>query len=144
MEQVDLSYVILIAILAGLGSAGLLTRDVLRRDQGTEKMREIAAAIRQGARAFLRRQYVSIAAIAAILMVGFAAALGYEKGLEFGLRTAAAFGLAPVSVAEPCALSPNRISSDESLVAIEGLFCPITRCSSVQVLVAVPLLLSPV
>ena len=93
MEQVDLSYVILIAILAGLGSAGLLTRDVLRRDQGTEKMREIAAAIRQGARAFLRRQYVSIAAIAAILMVGFAAALGYEKGLEFGLRTAAAFGL---------------------------------------------------
>ena len=93
MEQVDLSYVILIAILAGLGCAGLLTRDILRRDQGSEKMREIAAAIQQGARAFLRRQYKTIALIAAILAVVFAAALGYQKGLDFGLRTAVAFAL---------------------------------------------------
>ncbi len=93
MEQVDLSYIILIAVLAGLGAAGLLTRDILRRDQGTEKMREIAGAIQQGARAFLRRQYKSIAIIAAILAVAFAAALGYQNGLEFGLRTALAFGL---------------------------------------------------
>ncbi len=93
MPQMDLSYVILIAILAGLGSAGLLTRDVLRRDQGSEKMQEIAAAIRQGARAFLRRQYRTIAMIAAILAVVFALALGYRQGLEYGLRTALAFAL---------------------------------------------------
>ncbi len=93
MEQLDLSYVILIAILAGLGCAGLLARDILRRDQGTEKMREIAAAIRQGARAFLRRQYKTIALIAAILAVVFAAALGYQKGLDFGWHTAVAFAL---------------------------------------------------
>ena len=93
MEQLDLSYVVLIAVLAGLGSAGLLARDVLRRDQGTEKMREIAGAIQQGARAFLRRQYRSIAIIAIILAVAFAAALGYSKGLDFGLRTAFAFAL---------------------------------------------------
>ncbi len=93
MEQLDLSYVILIAILAGLGCAGLLTRDILRRDQGTEKMREIASAIQQGARAFLRRQYKTIALIAAILAVLFAAALGYQKGLDFGLHTALAFAL---------------------------------------------------
>ena len=93
MEQVDLSYVIVIAVLAGLGSAGLLTRDILRRDTGTEKMREIATAIQQGARAFLRRQYRTIALIAAILAVAFAAALGYQRGFEFGLRTALAFAL---------------------------------------------------
>ena len=86
MEQVDLSYVILIAILAGLGSAGLLTRDVLRRDQGTEKMREIAAAIRQGARAFLRRQYVSIAAIAATPRVCLPAGPGSDTAPASGLR----------------------------------------------------------
>ncbi len=93
MEQLDLSYVILIAVLAGLGTAGLLTRDILRRDKGTEKMQEIAGAIQQGARAFLRRQYRSIAIIASILAVAFAAALGYQNGLDFGLRTALAFAL---------------------------------------------------
>jgi len=93
MEQLDLSYIILVAILAGLGCAGLLTRDILRRDQGNEKMKEIAAAIQQGARAFLRRQYKTIALIAAVLAVVFAAALGYEKGLDFGLHTALAFAL---------------------------------------------------
>src|SRR5439155_7464021 len=67
MAQIELSIVIPIAILAGLGFAGLLTRDVLRRDTGTDRMREITAAIQQGARAFLRRQYRSIAIIAVIL-----------------------------------------------------------------------------
>ena len=89
----NLTYVIPIAILAGLGSAGLLTRDVLRRDTGTDRMREVAAAIQQGARAFLRRQYRAIAFIAAIVAVAFAVALGAHKGLVFGLRTALAFAL---------------------------------------------------
>ena len=94
MEQVDLSYVIVIAVLAGLGTAGLLTRDILNRDTGTDKMREIAAAIQQGARAFMRRQYRSIAMIAAILAIVFAAALGYTKNsLDFGVKTALAFAL---------------------------------------------------
>ena len=55
IAQVDLTFIIPIAILAGLGFAGILTRDILRRETGTERMREIAAAIQQGARAFLRR-----------------------------------------------------------------------------------------
>ncbi len=94
MEQVDLSLVVLIAILAGLGGAGILARDVLRRDQGSEKMQEIAGAIRQGARAFLRRQYRAILFIAAPLAVVFAVALGWQKNdLTFGLRTAFAFAL---------------------------------------------------
>ncbi len=93
MEQFDLSYVILIAVLVGLGFAGLLTRDVLRRETGNDQMREIAQAIREGARAFLRRQYKTIAMIAAILAVIFAVALGLQKGWDFGLKTAGAFAL---------------------------------------------------
>ncbi len=93
MQQVDLSYVILIAVLIGLGFAALLTRDVLRRETGNDQMREIAQAIREGARAFLRRQYRTIAMIAAALAVLFAVALGLQKGWDLGLKTAGAFTL---------------------------------------------------
>src|SRR5437016_8488015 len=100
MAQVDLSIIIPIAILAALGFAGILARDVLRRDTGTERMREIAAAIQQGARAFLRRQYRTIALIAGILAVVFAgaiyaqrAATGASDAVQLGLKTAGAFAL---------------------------------------------------
>src|SRR5256884_3047716 len=93
MAQFDLSYVIPIAILAGLGGAAILARDVLRRDTGNDRMREIASAIQLGARAFLRRQYRTIAPIAGGLAIVFAVALGLQGGWQAGLKTAFAFGL---------------------------------------------------
>ncbi|OGS49447.1 MAG: sodium-translocating pyrophosphatase [Euryarchaeota archaeon RBG_16_68_13] len=89
----DLSPVIPLAIVAGLGGAAVLARDVLRRDTGTDRMREIAAAIQDGARAFLRRQYRAIAIIAAILAVLFASSIGATAGWDLGLKTAGAFAL---------------------------------------------------
>jgi K(+)-stimulated pyrophosphate-energized sodium pump len=50
------------AILA-LGVGFLLMRGVLAADQGTPRMREIAAAIQEGALAYLRRQFKTIALI---------------------------------------------------------------------------------
>src|SRR3989449_285840 len=82
-----------IAILAGLGFAAILTRDILRRDTGSDRMREITGAIQQGARAFVRRQYKTIAIIAAALAILFAVALGAQKGLLAGFETAGAFAL---------------------------------------------------
>src|SRR2546425_2578529 len=93
MTQFDLSYVIPIAIVAGLGGAAVLARDVLRRDTGNDQMREIASAIQLGARAFLRRQYKTIAPIAGGLAIVFAVALGLQGGWQAGLKTAFAFGL---------------------------------------------------
>src|SRR5207247_10135395 len=81
------------AILAGLGFAAILTRDILRRDTGSDRMREIATAIQQGARAFLRRQYKSIALIASALAILFAVAIGAQKGPLLGFETAGAFAL---------------------------------------------------
>ncbi len=49
----------LLAILVGL----LLARGVRRADQGTEKMQEIAGAIQEGAMAYLKRQFRTIALI---------------------------------------------------------------------------------
>src|SRR5438105_77540 len=93
MAQVDLSIIIPIAVLAGLGFAGLLARDILRRETGSDRMREIATAIQQGARAFLRRQYKSIALIASALAILFAVAIGAQKGPLLGFETAGAFAL---------------------------------------------------
>jgi K(+)-stimulated pyrophosphate-energized sodium pump len=55
----------LVGILAGL----VLIRGVLKADQGTEKMREIARAIQEGAEAFLKRQFRTILIIIVPLAV---------------------------------------------------------------------------
>ena len=90
---VDLTLVIPLSGAAALGFAAFLARDVLRRPTGTPKMQEIAQAIQDGARAFLRRQYVTIALIAAIVAVVFAVALGVTQSPVLGLKTAGAFAL---------------------------------------------------
>jgi K(+)-stimulated pyrophosphate-energized sodium pump len=54
-EKVALSSLIIIA-LAGLGYALMLVGEVYRAPQGTKRMQEIAAAVREGADAYLKRQ----------------------------------------------------------------------------------------
>ncbi len=55
--------------LVALGVGFMLSRGVLRADQGTEKMKEIAAAIQEGAMAYLRRQFRTILVILIPLVV---------------------------------------------------------------------------
>lgn len=61
-----------IAMLTGvlaLVAAALLARAVIASDTGTAEMQAISNAIREGAEAFLRRQYKTIGIIAAVLAV---------------------------------------------------------------------------
>jgi K(+)-stimulated pyrophosphate-energized sodium pump len=58
--------VILSVSLLSLLVAGLLARQVLGADTGTPAMREISDAIREGAEAFLRRQYKTIYLISGV------------------------------------------------------------------------------
>src|SRR6266545_1756583 len=90
--MVDLSLVIPIAGVAAFATAGYLARYVMKQEAGSEKIREVAEAIREGARAFMKRQYTTIAIIAAILAVVFAVALG-AGNLDLGWKTALAFAL---------------------------------------------------
>src|SRR6476661_1339872 len=61
--------VIPIAAIIGIGFALFLARDVLSRDRGTPEMQDVASTIFEGAMAFLRRQYSTIAILAAVTSV---------------------------------------------------------------------------
>src|SRR5271170_7543389 len=69
-------WIALVAGLLGLVFALFLAKSVLAYDTGTPEMREISNAIREGAEAFMSRQYTSIAALAVVLAV--ALFVGYK------------------------------------------------------------------
>ena len=73
----NLTLVVVVALVAvlALAVAGYLVREVLAADEGTEKMKEIAGAVQEGAAAYLTRQFRTLAVFAAIALPPFALAL---------------------------------------------------------------------
>jgi K(+)-stimulated pyrophosphate-energized sodium pump len=92
-------------ICAGVGIAyGIgLTYWVLQQPQGNERMREISRAVQEGAAAYLRKQYTTIAvvAIAPFLLLGFYNKLGWGTAIGFlvGAVLSAAAGFIGMNVA---------------------------------------------
>ncbi len=75
-------------MIAGCGGLALLygliaTRQVLSKSTGNEKMQEIAAAIQEGASAYLNRQYSTIAVVGIIVTIGLYQLLGWHVALGF-------------------------------------------------------------
>lgn len=71
------------AAVAALFYGGYLIRTVLRAERGTPRMIEISEAIGEGAQAFLRRQYLTVAMVAAVLFVVLLLTIGARSALGF-------------------------------------------------------------
>jgi len=84
-----------IAGLASIALAGYLYRYVTSQESGTERMQEIANAIKEGAKAYLRRQNITLAIFVAIMavIVGVLYTFyeGFPQGLPYGLGMAMAY-----------------------------------------------------
>ena len=87
------------AIGVGLG----LTMWLLRQPAGNERMQEIGRAVQEGAAAYLRRQYLTIAAVAVVpfLLLGIYEKLGWGTAFGFliGAVLSAAAGFIGMNVA---------------------------------------------
>ncbi len=80
----------LVTIAIGLGLLAVVygfvtSRQVLGASAGNEKMQEIAAAIQEGAQAYLKRQYTAIAVVGVIVAVIVAVTLGAIPAVGFAI-----------------------------------------------------------
>lgn len=72
--------IVIIAALAALGYAALNFAGVKKLEEGTDRMSEIAAAIREGANAFINYEYKIIAIVVAIVAVAFGLIFSLQEG----------------------------------------------------------------
>src|SRR5436190_17521721 len=89
----------LVAVAYGIG----LTIWLLRQPAGNERMQEISRAVQEGAAAYLRKQYTTIALVAVVpfLLLGFYNELGWGTAVGFliGAILSAAAGFIGMNVA---------------------------------------------
>ncbi len=79
--------IIIITIIGiiGLAFAGFLAFFVLKQDEGSKKIKEISGAIKEGALAFLNREYriLAIFVVVVAVILGFIPSLGWWVSLAF-------------------------------------------------------------
>jgi K(+)-stimulated pyrophosphate-energized sodium pump len=101
MDASTLQLIIPVAGIVAVLFAIYLARDVLARDKGPQAMQDVADTIREGADAFIKRQYstIGILAIVGAVVIGAVITVFETKdvadtgifGLDLGMRTGFAF-----------------------------------------------------
>lgn len=71
----------LLAIVYGIWA----TRSVLAADAGNKKMQEIAAAVAEGAQAYLKRQYATIGVVGVVILIIIGFMLGWLVAIGFAI-----------------------------------------------------------
>ena len=74
---------VILAGAVGVLYGALQTASLMKANAGNAKMQEIAAAIQEGASAYLRRQYITIAMVGVVILIGGYLLLGPWAALGF-------------------------------------------------------------
>ncbi|HEY5625558.1 MAG TPA: sodium/proton-translocating pyrophosphatase, partial [Dehalococcoidia bacterium] len=94
--------VIIIAIIAGICAllfSAYLARGIIAQDTGTDRMREIAAAIQEGASAFLYREYLYIGVFVTIVTIALAILVDADAFDKFPSESGELTGLPRTAIA---------------------------------------------
>jgi K(+)-stimulated pyrophosphate-energized sodium pump len=97
----DYMFIALICGILGLGFALFSVFYVLKQSEGTDRMKEISKAIKEGAEAFLRREYQILAVFVAVVTIILAFVLRWETAVSFlfGAVCSMGAGYAGMSIA---------------------------------------------
>ena len=99
----DLVWICVIVGLVGAGVVAFFVRYVLGQDAGSEKVQEVSRAIREGAMAFIGREYrtLAIAVVVIAIILAVVPALGWRMSVAFlfGAVCSMGAGYAGMSVA---------------------------------------------
>jgi K(+)-stimulated pyrophosphate-energized sodium pump len=133
---------VLFALLSSAVAVGYgigLTIWLLRQPAGTERMREISRAVQEGASAYLRRQYTTIAAVAVVpfLVIGFYNKLGW--GTAIGFLIGAVFSAAAGFIGMNVAVRSNVRTAEAAKRGLKPAFDVAFRAGSVTGLLVVGL-----
>jgi len=81
----DLVWICIIAGLVAAGIVAFFVRYVLRQDQGSERIKEISAAIKEGGLAFIHREYRTLGIVVVIIAIILAVipSLGWRLSVAF-------------------------------------------------------------
>ena len=75
----------LVCAIVGIVYGIIATMSILSKPTGNARMQEIAAAIQEGAQAYLNRQYATIGIVGAILLIAIYLFLGWQTAVGFAL-----------------------------------------------------------